>query len=85
MNEILLASCVGTVISEAPFVKILSVPRQRDGQWIALAQVNEVLALIEVRISFPERTHADIASVRASSIFPSHPPIVNRHRLGVTA
>jgi hypothetical protein len=53
----MLKECVGRVISERPYVKILAeptyiedevVPGMLNGEWRALAQVNETLALITV-------------------------------------
>lgn len=44
-------SCIGTVISEYPFVRLLSIPKDAGGHWTALAQVNSMLAIVEVRIT----------------------------------
>jgi hypothetical protein len=53
-------SCVGKIISEHPFVKLLSIPKCEIHetlpgiaieQWTALAQVNESLAIIEVKLT----------------------------------
>lgn len=45
-------SCVGLVISEHPFVKLLTVPKvTRRGFAECLAQVNTMLAWIEVRLT----------------------------------
>jgi len=43
-------ACVGRIISETPFVKLLTVPKFNDmaQRWECLAQVNEMLAMIEV-------------------------------------
>jgi hypothetical protein len=55
MNTITLdESCIGTVISETPYVKLLSIPeRDAYGSFRALAQVNSSLALIEVALTPP--------------------------------
>lgn len=56
-------SCVGTVISERPYVKLLSVPRCETheplpgiaiDEWRALAQVNNALAVISVTLTPPQ-------------------------------
>ena len=45
-------SCIGKVISELPFVKLLSIPNwnKENKRWECLAQVNECLAIIEVNL-----------------------------------
>ena len=44
-------SCIGTVIrDEGPYVKLLSVPKQEDGQWTAVAQVDGTLAIIALTV-----------------------------------
>lgn len=49
-------SCIGKVISEHPYVKLLTVPTGQiplfgSSQMTCLAQVNETIALIEVTIT----------------------------------
>ena len=51
--------CVGKIISEQPYVKILNEPKYEEyqlipgmvnGRWTCLAQVNESLCYIELKI-----------------------------------
>jgi len=44
-------SCIGTVISEVPYVELLSIPRQEDNKWIATANVNGMLAIVELKVT----------------------------------
>lgn len=46
-----LDSVVGKVISEMPYVKVLTKPRQVDGRWQAVAQVDTMLAIIAVTVT----------------------------------
>jgi hypothetical protein len=43
---------VNKVICEAPYVKLLAIPKfnETEGRWEALAQVNEMLCIIEVTV-----------------------------------
>lgn len=49
-----LKECMGKVISEYPYIKVLSIPQQFNGQWRALAIVNESLCIIELKIKEKE-------------------------------
>lgn len=53
-------SCIGAVISEVPYVKLLSIPHceileplpgVQVEQWVALAQVNDCLAIVELQVT----------------------------------
>lgn len=55
-----IGDCVGKVISENPYVKILNKPRYDEdeivpgfviGRWTALAQVNGTLAFVELKVT----------------------------------
>lgn len=53
MTEIILdESCIDKVISETPFVKLLSIPKynEQEKRYECLAQVNSYLAYIEVSL-----------------------------------
>lgn len=48
-------SCINTIISETPYIKILSIPKQdKNGIWTALAQVNSSLAVVELKVTIKE-------------------------------
>ena len=59
MNFPSLQAAVGQVISEQPYVKLLTLPRYEqeeivpgmvEGRWTAVAQVEEMLCVVELKV-----------------------------------
>jgi hypothetical protein len=50
-----LEAAAGAVISEAPYVELITAPQCYDGEWRALANVNGALCVVALKVT-PEET-----------------------------